>query len=85
VIDVELFLLNSYLERLNEWVHDRVSFSIIIGGPSVFLKTVDLVVIVVLSRCRRDVLLLTQGLIFGFFHFGLYFVLQELSILLEHL
>ncbi len=85
MIDVELFLLDRYLKRLDKWVHNGIGPRVKIGSPSVLVESVYLVVIVVLRRCRRYVLLLTLGLCFRLLHLCLHLVLQEFSVLLEHL
>ncbi len=85
MIKVNFLLLNRYFKRLDKRVHYGVCFAVYVCSSSVILESIDLVIVVVLSWCRRDVLLLTLGLKFCFLHLCLYFVLQKLSVLLEHL
>lgn len=55
------------------------------SSTSVLIESVDLIVVVILSRLWRHVSLLTLRLVLRFLHFSLDLVLQELCVLLENL
>jgi len=86
MVEIDLLFLDSLLQELGERVCNSGGASVLCcAAASVFIETVNLVIVVVLGWYWRHVLLLTLWLVLRFFHLCLDLMLQELGVLLEHL